>query len=761
MKTLKHLFLLWLGLFFYWSCSSGDDDKPTPSQPEEKPQINIDATQSSLVLEQQGGTVTVSFTATAAWTADVSAATRATSWCSVSPTSGSAGNVTLTVTTTTNNTYDERRATVILRSGVTSKSFTVSQKQKNALTVTSNKLEIAAGGGEATIEVKANVNYQYEIAEAARSWISVADSRGLSASTLKLNIVENESLEKREGTVTIHSGELSETVTIYQAGSVPTIILTKNEYDVGSGGETIQVELRSNVDYEVQLPSDGWITENMTRAFSSHTHYFTVAANDTYDLRTAEITFINKENNVAETVKVTQVQRDAIVVAQSEYTVPAEGGSLDFTVNTNVDFTVESSVAWITQTETRGLTEIPLHFTVAENTTDEAREGIITLSSGELKQAIRVIQKAKSVLFLSKNEFIVGSASEQIQVEVTSNGEYTVQLSNVSWITEVKTRSATTTTHTFSIAENDTYDARSAEITFTDKATGAVEKVKVTQAQLDVLTVAKTEYTVAAAGENIDVEVSSNVEYTVESSVSWIKQVSTRGLTGETLCFMVEENTSDEIREGLIILYSGSLKQAVKVIQKAKSVFFLSKSEFIIGSGCEYIQVEVTSNGEYTVQLPNVSWITEVKTRGATTTVYTFFIAENDTYDTRSTEIIFMDKATGSVEKVKVTQAQLDVLTVTKTEYAVTAAGENIDVEVNSNVEFIAESSVSWIKQISTRGLTGKTLCFMVEENTSDEVREGIITLRCDSLEQIVKVKQNGAFGTGGGIDSMPTQKWE
>lgn len=396
MKTQKHLPLLCLGLLLCWSCSSGSDDEPVPPQPEEKPQINIDTPQSSPVLDQQGGTATVSFTATAAWTADVTAATRAVSWCSVSPTSGNAGNVTLTVTTTANDTYDERRATVTLRSGTVSKSFTVSQKQKDALTVTSNKIELDAAGGEATIEVKANVSYQYDIEESARSWITVANTRGLSTSTLKLNVVENESQEKREGRVTIHSGELSETVTVYQAGAVPTIVLTQNEYTVGSDGETIQVELKSNVDYEVQLPADSWITESNTRALSSHTHYFTVAANDTYDARTAEITFINKENNVAETVKVTQVQRDAIVVAQSEYTVPSEGGSLDFTVNTNVDFTVESSVEWIAQTDTRGLTEKPLHFTVAENTSDDAREGVITLVAGELKQEIRVIQSGKA-----------------------------------------------------------------------------------------------------------------------------------------------------------------------------------------------------------------------------------------------------------------------------------------------------------------------------------------------------------------------------
>ncbi len=57
--------------------------------------------------------------------------------------------------------------------------ITVNQKQKDALTVTSNKIEMKADGGDTSIEVKANVNYTYEIDEAAKSWISEVKSRGL------------------------------------------------------------------------------------------------------------------------------------------------------------------------------------------------------------------------------------------------------------------------------------------------------------------------------------------------------------------------------------------------------------------------------------------------------------------------------------------------------------------------------------------------------------------------------------------------------
>lgn len=322
MKNYLHILLLVM-MVCCWSCSGGGEDVPTPTptpKPEEKPKIELTTT--APVAPQEGESATVTFTSTEAWTIDVTEG-RAVSWCSVTPTSGGKGTNTLTIKTTANDTYDERNAKVTIKAGVTTQSFVVTQKQKDGLTVTSNKVEIGAEGGDATIEVKANVKYEYEIEEAAQSWIASDGSRALTASTIKLKVAENESTSKREGKITIHSGELSETVTIYQEGSKPTIVLSQNEYNVGSEGETIKVELKSNVNYDVQLPNVDWVKESSSRAMSAATHYFEVASNEEYDARSAEILFVNKENGLSEKVTINQMQKDAIIVAKNVYTVEA------------------------------------------------------------------------------------------------------------------------------------------------------------------------------------------------------------------------------------------------------------------------------------------------------------------------------------------------------------------------------------------------------------------------------------------------------
>ena len=209
MKNLLSIMLLAI-MVCCWSCSGGEDvPAPTPTPEANKVEISTSAP----VVEQKGGTATVSFTTNAAWTASVSAST---SWLSVSPTSGSAGIHTLTITTTENDTYDERNATVTIKAGNASKNITVTQKQKDALIVTSNKVEMGAEGGNFTVEVKANVKYQYEIEEAAQSWLALDASRALTTSSLKFKVQKNEKTSQRIGTIIISFEELRQEIEVIQ-----------------------------------------------------------------------------------------------------------------------------------------------------------------------------------------------------------------------------------------------------------------------------------------------------------------------------------------------------------------------------------------------------------------------------------------------------------------------------------------------------------------------------------------------------------------
>ena len=388
----KVIFIIWMCLLI--GCS---DDNPGDNSKTEVPstEIIVPTTESlNPVFNENGGVATVSFSTTKPWTASV-VNTRADSWLEVSPTQGQAGETTLKIITKENNSPDERSASIILKSGSTNKTIQVTQKQKDALTVTTSKFEVGAEGGQITVEVKSNVKYTCEIDQKCEEWIKRMETRGIQASSITFNIEPNRELAKREGTIRLTDGSLSETVTVYQSNGVPQIVLSQNELTIASKRSDITIEVEANVDVEVSIPNTNWIRENATRSYSTSTYHFTVDENASYDTRSAEIIFTNKENSLKETVKVIQMQKDALVIAKSEYTINPEGGNLSFEVQASSipNMTIESNGEWITQVATRTLNNYAYHFTIKKLTTDEGREGKIIFNTGELTQAVTIKQK--------------------------------------------------------------------------------------------------------------------------------------------------------------------------------------------------------------------------------------------------------------------------------------------------------------------------------------------------------------------------------
>lgn len=124
-----------------------------------------------------------------------------------------------------------------------------------------------------------------------------------------------------------------------------------------------------------------------------------VAANEDSDGKSAVVQI--KSGTATASINVNQLQKNAIVIANKEYTLEKDSTHLDFEVKANVDFKVKVEGDWITQVESRGLTSTTLHFDIAENTTSVEREGKIVISSGDIVQEIKVVQAAGCALLLA------------------------------------------------------------------------------------------------------------------------------------------------------------------------------------------------------------------------------------------------------------------------------------------------------------------------------------------------------------------------
>lgn len=374
------------------------------------PEISFDPGQSKTVAAgTEGGSFTLSFTALEDWTAAI-INDRADSWLEISPTSGGKGKAEMTLTVAENGSFDGRSASVRITCDEESETITVTQKQKDAITLTNDRFEIGSEGGPVSVKLKSNVNFSYQIAEDCESWIQPVGTKSYDDYTLDFSVAANTGITKREGSILFTDGTLSETVKIFQEGAKPTIVISQDRYEIGSEGGEIRIDVGSNVDVTMVIPENAtWLREVSTKAFSTNIFYLRVDPNPDPDDRSATVIFMNNENGLSEKVFITQKQLDQINIDGDEVTVGENGGGFDITLGTNVGYSVSIDSGWIKEISTKALVSHTHSFSVEPLPDDVSlRTATITFTDdkSQITRTFTVTQKDLSPIIQFKDEAV-------------------------------------------------------------------------------------------------------------------------------------------------------------------------------------------------------------------------------------------------------------------------------------------------------------------------------------------------------------------
>lgn len=350
----------------------------------------------SMSIPAEGGDCSFSFKTTDTWTASVING-RADGWLTFSPTSGMSGYVTVMVTASKNEGYEDRSATLRIVSGKNTTDLLITQKQKDALLVNATKYEVPEDGGDVSIEVKSNVNYDYTL-EDADGWLTenTAKTRAMETRTLSFVVSPNESTDRREGRIVFTDGNLKEVVSIYQGAAKapekpdPRILLSKKDITIESKGGTVKVEAVSGKNVSIKIPEGyGWIQEGNKE--STNTFYLTVSENSSLDNREGFVSFTDAESGFSENVNILQLSKDAIVVSKSSYSFGLEGGTLAMEVVSNMQVNASPDADWLSLVKSKAV-DSQLVFSIAGAEAGTDRTGVITLRSGSAVQKISVRQ---------------------------------------------------------------------------------------------------------------------------------------------------------------------------------------------------------------------------------------------------------------------------------------------------------------------------------------------------------------------------------
>ena len=223
---------------------------------------------------------------------------------------------------------------------------------------------------------------------------------------VRLMIAQNTSGEERSATITITTGDISKSFTIKQKQN-DVISLSTDLIKSNSNGGNYQIEVTSNIDYDVQIPVEhqDWVKfSNKTKTVSTNNIEFTIAPNLDYDKRECDIYIIPQNGTVTESLApslhILQLPKSLIELDKLQETFPKEGGNAIFLLTTNTEYEVviDKTYSWIKldKIENAQAKVQKLYISVSE--TETPRTGVVLIKdkNSDLIQELSITQTNKS-----------------------------------------------------------------------------------------------------------------------------------------------------------------------------------------------------------------------------------------------------------------------------------------------------------------------------------------------------------------------------
>ncbi len=419
--TLLYLFLG--GALLVASCSK-DSGGDGPEEPEQPKNVMLELSRADLIFESSGGEKTFTVSCNGNWTID-----NGSSWCKTDFNSGT-GNLTVTVTADVYSGMEDRNTNLMVKAGDKTQVLGVTQKGKDAIIVSKDKFEVPQEGVTISVEVKSNISYEVTIPEEFGSWIAPSPrSRAVTKASYEFVISKNSSKKPREGYILFAGNSVQDTVRIYQADR---LVLTDPTCYVSHEGGEITVELKTNVNYDVQIPTSvaSWISRVETRTLRTDRIHFSVSENRGRDVREALVVVKDRNSKLSDTLRVCQYGK-GLIVSQQNYFVPRAGKTISVEVKGGIEYgvTIPSAFqSWIasaggTSSSLSDVTPKTYRFAVSELGDDEWREGHIVFSGNSLTDTVYIYQGGDftetvsgiefDIVYVKGGTFQMGATSEQ------------------------------------------------------------------------------------------------------------------------------------------------------------------------------------------------------------------------------------------------------------------------------------------------------------------------------------------------------------
>lgn len=173
------------------------------------------------------------------------------------------------------------------------------------------------------------------------------------------------------------------------------------------------------------------------------------------------------------------------------------------------------------------------------------------------------------------------------------------------------------------------------------------------------LTISVDEYSLSKEAETKTFRLTSNTDWTIESTEDWCVVSPTSGTSGANpIKVTTEANTSTDIRTAELIITAGDLTDKIPVTQAQSFLLVLEENSFTLNEEAQELTISYTRSGDVEITINN-GWITMKKLKSEIEDSQTFVIESNSATFPREGTITFtLDDIT---ETATITQTGVDI----------------------------------------------------------------------------------------------------
>jgi hypothetical protein len=280
------------------------------------------------------------------------------------------------------NSGGARSAVITAKSGISQKTFTVSQSAYVVppyINLSPTSLSYTASGWSQTFTISTNTPSQ------AITYSGCVSSITRLGNTVSVTCDVNNSTSPRTGAVTVTGGGISSSVSVSQAGATPYITPSSSTLSFASSGGSQDFTIFTNT--SGQTVSYSGCVSGAT--LSGYTVSVVCGANNSATMRTGSVTVTGEGASSVISVNQTGVPSLYTILSPTSLNFTSSGGSRTFTISTN---TSNQSITWTGCVSGATRSGSTVTVTCADNSTASQRTGTVTVTGGGVSSTVNVTQ---------------------------------------------------------------------------------------------------------------------------------------------------------------------------------------------------------------------------------------------------------------------------------------------------------------------------------------------------------------------------------